>query len=202
MSGRGDGTSDAAIVQYQEVLEANLNLPDAASPARSSPHTVEIANEEYTEEPTETVGTDGNPLLADAGQPILHPELAASDAHPDLEMGLTDRDIMTAAMAHLADHSGSVPVPPGNSFLADASLTLRASTSHPGFEMRLTGEDIMPAAMAHEVHGVDATSVEVSHADLSGLVLVPPTDNEHKGECEKGMVGWENGGASPSPGLG
>ncbi|CAM6041482.1 unnamed protein product, partial [Sphagnum compactum] len=138
---RGDGTSDAAIIQYRQVFEANL--PDAASPARSSPHTLEFANQEYTEEPTEPVGTDGNPLLADAGQPILDPELAASDVHPDLEMGMTGRSIMTAAMAHkgqgvnatsvwvpLADHSGSVPFPPGNS-------VLRASTSRPDFEMRL-----------------------------------------------------------------
>ncbi|CAM6017634.1 unnamed protein product [Sphagnum balticum] len=212
---RGDGTSDAAIIQYREVLEANLNLPDAASPAGISPHTLEIANQDYTEEPTEPVGTDGNPLLTDAAHQILDPELAASDVRPDLEMGLTYRNIMTTAMAHkvqavsdtsvgvsLADHSGSVPVPLGNSFLADAYLTLRASTSSPGFEMRLTDEDNMPAAMAHEVHGVEAISVEVSLADLSGSVSVPPTDNEHKGEREKGMVGWENGGASPSPGLG
>lgn len=215
MSGRGDGTSDAAIMQYREVLEANFDLPDAASPAGSSPHTLEIANQEYTEEPTEPVGTDCNPLLADAGQLILDPELAASDVRPDLEMGLTDRNIMTAAiMTHkvqgvnatsvwvsLANHSGSVPVPPGNSFLPDPYLTSRASTSSPGFEMRLTDHNIMPAAMAHEVHGVDAISVEVSLARLSGSVSVPPTDNEHKGEHEKGMVGWENGGASPPPGL-
>jgi len=212
---RGDGTSDAAIMQYREVLEANFDLPDAASPAGSSPHTLEIANQEYTEEPTEPVGTDCNPLLADAGQLILDPELAASDVRPDLEMGLTDRNIMTAAiMTHkvqgvnatsvwvsLADHSGSVPVPPGNSILADPYLTSLASTSSPGFEMRLTDHDIMPAAMAHEVHGVDAISVEVSLARLSGSVSVPPTDNEHKGEHEKGMVGWENGGASPPPSL-
>jgi hypothetical protein len=76
-------------MQYREVLEANLNLPDAASPAGSSPHTLEIANQEYTEEPTEPVGTDGNPLLTDAGHPILDPELAASDICPDLEMWLT-----------------------------------------------------------------------------------------------------------------
>jgi hypothetical protein len=209
-------------MQYREVLEANLNLPDAASPAGSSPHTLEIANQDYTEEPTEPVGTDGNPLLTDAAHPILDPELAASDVRPDLEMGLTYRNIMTTAMAHkvqavndtsvgvsLADHSGSVPVPPGNSFLAGAYLTqyaqLHASTSHPGFEMRLIGQDNMPAAMAHvahEVHGVEASSVGVSLADLSGSVSVPPTDNEHKGEREKGMVGWENGGASPSRGLG
>jgi hypothetical protein len=181
-------------MQYREVLEANLNLPDAASPAGSSPHTLEIANQEYTEEPTEPVGTDGN-----AGHPIVDPELAASDVRPDLEMGLTYRNIMTEAMAHkvqgvnatsvgvsLADHSGSVPVPLSNSFLAD--LTLCASTSRPGFQMRMTNADIMPAEMAHEVHGVDAISVPV-----------PPTDNEHKGECEKGMVGWENGGDSPRP---
>jgi hypothetical protein len=117
--------------------------------------------------------------------------------------------MMTAAMAHkvqgvnatsvgvsLADHCGSVPVPPGNSFLVDAYLTLCASTSGPGFEVRLPHQDIMPSAMAHEVHGVDAISVDVP------LVSVPPTDNEHKGESEKGMVGWENGGASPPPGLG
>jgi len=203
-------------MQYREVLEANLTLPDATTPAGNSPHTLEIANQEYTEEPTEPVGTDGNPLLTDAGHPILDPELAASDVRPDLEMGLTYRNIMTAAIAHkvqgvnatsvgvfLADHSGSVPVPPGNSFLAGANLTqyaqFHASTSRPGFEMRLADQDIMPAAMAQEFHGVDAISVEVSLADLSGSVSVPPTDNEHMGECEKGMVGWENGGASSPP---
>jgi hypothetical protein len=180
-------------MQYRVVLEANL--PDAAFPAGSSPHTLENANQEYTEE-----STDGNPLLTDAGHLILDPELAASDVRPDLEMGLTDRTMATAAMAHkvqgvnatsvgvsLADHSGSVPVPPGNSFLA----------TRLDFEMRLTDQNNMPAAMTHEVHGVDAISVEVSLARLSGSVSVPPTDNEHKGECEKGMVGWENGEASP-----
>jgi hypothetical protein len=198
---RGDGTSDAAVMQYREVLEANLEI---------APHTLEIANQEYTEEPTDPVGTDGNPLLTDAGHPMLDPELAASDVRPDLEMGLTDGNIMTAAMAHkvqavhatsvgvsLADHSGSVPVPPGNSSLADAYLTLPASTSSPCFEIRLTNPNIMTAAMAHEVHGVDP--VEVPLADLSGSVSVPPTDNEHMGEHEKGMVGWENGGASRPP---
>ncbi|CAM6065117.1 unnamed protein product [Sphagnum tenellum] len=206
---RGDGTSDAAIIQYRAVLETNLNLPDAASPAGSFPHTLEIANQEYTEEPTEPVGTDRNPLLIDAGHQILDPELAVSDVRPDFQMGLTDRNIVSPATAHkvqglnstsvwvsLADHSGSVPVLPGDSFLADAYLTLRASTSSsPGFELRQTDQDIMPAAMAYETHGVDP--VEVPLADLSGSVSVPPTDNEHKGECEKGMVGWENGGAFP-----
>jgi hypothetical protein len=203
-------------MQYREVLEANLNFPDAASPAGSSPHPLEIANQEYTEEPTEPVGTGGNPLLTDAGHLILDPELAASDVHPDLEMGLTYEN-MTAAMAYkvqgvnatsvgvsLADHCGSVPVPPGNSILADAEMTLCASTSLPDFEMRLPPQDIMPAAaaMAHDFHGVDAISVPVPLADLSGSVSVPPTDNEHKGEHEKGMVGCENGGASLPPGLG
>ncbi|CAK9860020.1 unnamed protein product [Sphagnum jensenii] len=211
---RGDGTSDVAIMQYRAALETNLNLPDAASPAGSFPHTLGIANQEYTEESTEPVGTDRNPLLTDAGHRILDPELAVSDVRPDLQMGLTDRNIVSPAMAHkvqglnstsvcvsLADHSGSVPVPPDNSFSADAYLALHASTSSsPGFEVRLRDQDIMPAGVADDSHGVDP--VEVPLADLSGSVSVPPTDNEHKGEREKGMVGWENGGAIPPPGLG